>query len=98
MLPARDAFRLTDMDYAETSSFIRRLETGKLEPDEFRALTRADWDDVQRFLIARRQDHLKRYMCALYLLRSQKGTGRVHTERTFSEDEILAELEDEGLF
>lgn len=80
------------MKHAEVSAFVARLESGRIAPEEFKALNASDWDAVRSFLEARRQDHLQQYVNRLYLLRMTTDPHQVRTSRTYSEEEILAEL------
>lgn len=87
------------MKCPEISTFVDRLESGHVAPEELRGLTTNDWEAIRGFLETRRRVHLQKYVNALYVLR-MKADPDWATQRTctytYSEREILSEFGDQG--
>lgn len=82
------------VDVVELNAFVDRLTCGGVSPSEFRALTIADWQQIDVLLRARRHVHMQHYVNALLTLRLKHDLSTTQEPKTYSEAEILAELEE----
>lgn len=79
------------MTDAQVSRFVDRLIAGEVRPAEFGTLTPENLHAINRCLQSRRQAQVQAYINAVFSFRL--GHRPVAVRRSYSEAEILAELE-----
>lgn len=80
------------MTDAQVSRFVDRLIASEVEPPEFGALSSEDLHRINRCLRERREAQMQAYVNAVFSFRLQRD-GPAAPGRSYSEQEILAELE-----
>lgn len=78
---------------AQVSRFVDRLIAGTVEPAEYGRLSPEDLRNINRCLKGRRQAQMQAYVNAVFSFRLQLGAEQATPKRSYSEAEILAELE-----
>jgi hypothetical protein len=81
------------MTGAEIIAFVDRLEVRAVKFDEFRDLKPAEWEAIKGLLIDRNHVDLQRYVSAVHKVRMKMKPKKSVRPRTYSEDEIIRELE-----
>lgn len=81
------------MTDAQVSRFVDRLIAAKVEPAEFGTLSPEDLRSINRCLRGRREAQMEAYINAVFSFRLQRGAEPAGPKRSYSEGEILAELE-----
>ena len=81
------------MTDTQVSHFVARLIASEVKPAEFGALSPEDLRSINRCLKSRRQAQMQEYVNAVFSFRLQHGLEQATPKRSYSEEEILAELE-----
>ncbi len=79
----------------QISRFVDRLIASEVKPAEFGALSSEDLRHINRCLRGRRQAQMQEYVNAVFSFRLQHRLEQTtpKPKRSYSEEEILAELE-----
>lgn len=78
---------------AQISRFVDRLIAGEVRPAEFGALSPEDLRHINGCLKSRRQAQMQAYVNSVFSFRLQLRSEQATPKRSYSEKEILAELE-----
>ena len=81
------------MTDAQVSHFVDRLIAGRVKSAEFGALSPADLRRINGCLRSRRQAQMQEHVNAVFSFRLQHRPEQATPKRSYSEEEILAELE-----
>lgn len=81
------------MTDAQISRFVDRLIAGEVRPAEFGALSPEDLRHINGCLKSRRQAQMQAYVNSVFSFRLQLRSEQATPKRSYSEKEILAELE-----
>ena len=81
------------MTDAQISHFVDRLIASEVKPAEFGTLSPEDLRHINRCLKGRRQAQMQEYVNAVFSFRLQHRLEQTTSKRSYSKEEILAELE-----